>query len=161
MKKILVFSLAYYPSHVSGAESAIKDITDRIDPRDIEFHLVTLLFDNSIPREELIGNVHVHRVGFGGAYLSKMFFIQLAAFKARALDRKLHFDAIWAMMTYMLFPTVFAKWLGVRVQHILSLQDGDPYDKVFGRWFILPFVSILDYGFRTATIIQAISSFLG
>ena len=161
MKKILVFSLAYYPSHVSGAESAIKDITDRIDPRDIEFHLVTLLFDNSIPREELIGNVHVHRVGFGGAYLSKMFFIPLAAFKARALDRKLHFDAIWAMMTYMLFPTVFAKWLGVRVPHILSLQDGDPYDKVFGRWFILPFVSILDYGFRTATIIQAISSFLG
>src|SRR3989338_3835975 len=135
MKKILIFSLAYYPSFVSGAESAIKDITERISPLDIEFHMITLLFDKAAPREEQIGHVRVHRVGFGGAYLSKMFFIPLAAFKARSLHQKLRFDALWAMMTYMLFPTVLAKWLGVRAPHILSLQDGDPYEKVFKRWF--------------------------
>ena len=39
-KRILIFSLAYYPSHVSGAETAIKDTTDRISSDDIEFHLV-------------------------------------------------------------------------------------------------------------------------
>jgi glycosyltransferase involved in cell wall biosynthesis len=160
MKKILIFSLAYYPSNVSGAETAIKDITDRIEPSDIEFHLVTLLFDKSAPREELIGHTHVHRVGFGGAYLSKVLFVPLAALKARSLDAKLRFDALWVMMTYMLFPAMLAKMLGVRAPHILSLQDGDPYEKVFDRWFIRPVAWILDYGFRTAAIVQVISSYL-
>lgn len=159
-KKVLIFSLAYYPSHVSGAESAIKDTTERIAPSDIEFHMITLFFDSSAPREEQIGNVRVHRVGFGGAYLSKILYIPLAAFKARALHKKLQFNAIWTMMTYMLFPTMLAKGLGVSVPHILSLQDGDPYEKVFNRWFVRPFTWVLDRGFQTATVIQAISSYL-
>lgn len=160
MKRILIFSLTYYPSFVSGAESSIKDITERIDPTEIEFHMITLLFERNAPREELIGHVHVHRVGFGGAYLSKILFIPLAAWKARALDQKLHFNAIWVMMTYMLFPTMIAKYIGVRVPHILSLQDGDPYEKVFERWFIRPFIPIIDHGFKTAAIVQVISSYL-
>lgn len=160
MKKILIFSLAYYPNFVSGAEAAIKEITDRIDPNDIEFHMVTLLFDRSAPREELIGRVRVHRIGFGGKYLSKIFFIPLAALKARALDKKFHFDALWAMMTYMTFPVVLSRFFGVRVPHIITLQDGDPYEKVFERWFVRLFAPILDYGFRTASVIQTISVFL-
>ena len=158
MKKILVFSLAYYPSHVSGAEVAIKEITDRIS--DIEFHLITHLFEPKALRYEKIGNVHVYRVGFGGAYLSKVLYVPLAALKGRVLHGTLHFDGMWAMLTYMLFPLVGAKVLGVRVPYILTLQDGDPYEKVFERWFIWPFTPILDYGFRNATIIQAISKYL-
>ena len=160
MKKILIFSLAYYPSFVSGAEAAIKEITDRIVPTDIEFHLITLLFDRTAPREERIGNVYVHRVGFGGAYLSKILFVPLAAWKTRTLDKEHHFSALWAMMTYMLLPVVFTRVLGVHTPHILTLQDGDPYEKVFERWFIRPFASVLDYGFHTASMIQAISVFL-
>ncbi|HVW82854.1 MAG TPA: glycosyltransferase family 4 protein [Candidatus Paceibacterota bacterium] len=161
MKRVLIFSLAYYPSFVSGAEAAIKEITDRIDPADIEFHLITLLFDPKAPREERIGNVHVHRVGLGSAYLSKILFIPLAALKARSLDCALHFDAVWSMMTYMLFPAVFARAVGVKAPRILTLQDGDPYEKVFERAFIRPFAWILDYGFRTTAIVQVISSYLG
>ncbi|HVW71645.1 MAG TPA: glycosyltransferase family 4 protein [Candidatus Paceibacterota bacterium] len=160
MKRVLIFSLAYYPSNVSGAEVAIKEITDRIAPSDIEFHLITLLFDKAAPREEMIGNVHVYRVGFGGAYLSKILYIPLAALKARALNKKLHFDALWSMMTYMLMPVMLAKWIGVRVPHVLTLQDGDPYEKVFERPFIKPFVWIIDSGFRTAAVVQAISKYL-
>lgn len=160
MKRILIFSLAYYPSHVSGAETAIKDTTDRIDPSDIEFHLITLLFDKNVAREELLGNVHVHRVGLGGAYVSKILFVPLAALKARTLHQAHHFDAIWTMMTYMLLPTMFAKWLGVHVPHALSLQDGDPYEKVFERWFIRPLTPILDAGFRSAGVVQALSGYL-
>ena len=160
MKRILIFSLAYYPSNVSGAETAIKDITDRIEPTDIEFDLITLLFDKTAPHEEKIGNVNVHRVGFGGVYISKILFIPLAALKAASLHSKRQFDALWAMMTYMLFPVVLAKMLGVRAPHILSLQDGDPYEKVFNRSFIRPLTPILDYGFRTAAIVQVISSYL-
>jgi glycosyltransferase involved in cell wall biosynthesis len=160
MKKILIFSLAYYPSFVSGAEAAIKEITDRIDPSDIEFHLITLLFDTNAPRQERIGNTWVHRVGFGGAYLSKILFIPLAALKARSLDRIHTFDAVWSMMTYMLLPAVFARFLGVNAPRILTLQDGDPYEKVFCRPFIRPIAPLLDYGFRTTRMVQAISSYL-
>jgi glycosyltransferase involved in cell wall biosynthesis len=160
MKKILIFSLAYYPSFVSGAEAAIREITERISPSDIEFHMVTLLFDTSAPREEHIGNIYVHRVGFGGAYLSKIFFVPMAGLKARILDRTHHFDALWAMMTYMLFSVVAARVCGMRAPHILTLQDGDPYEKVFERWFIRPITPLLDHGFRTASMVQAISVFL-
>ena len=160
-KRIAVFSLAYYPSFVSGAEAAIKEITNRIDREDIEFHIITLLFDTAAAKREEFDNVIIHRVGFGGAYLSKMLFVPLAALKARNLHKELQFSGMWAMMTYMLFPLTIARWLGVRVPYVFTLQDGDPYDKVFGRWFIKPVVPILDSGIKNAKVIQVISEYLG
>jgi len=160
-KRIAVFSLAYYPSFVSGAEAAIKEITNRIDSADIEFHIITLLFDTSAPRTEQFDNVIIHRVGFGGAYLSKVLFIPLAAWQARQLHKQVTLDGLWAMMTYMTMPLMIAKWLGVRVPHLLTLQDGDPYDKVFGRWFIRPLLPLIDGGIRNAAVIQVISEYLG
>src|SRR3989344_6357444 len=62
MKKILIFSLAYYPNAVGGAEVAIKEKTDRMP--DIEFHMITLRFDSTLPLVEKVGNVLVHRIGF-------------------------------------------------------------------------------------------------
>ncbi|HEY5383404.1 MAG TPA: glycosyltransferase family 4 protein [Candidatus Paceibacterota bacterium] len=159
MKKVLIFSIAYYPRHVSGAEAAVKEITERI--ADIEFHMVTLRFDPTDPAEEKIGTVLVHRVGSGSGYFSKIFFPVLAALKARTLNKKYRFDALWALMTYMLLPVVLAKMLGVRAPHVFTLQDGDPYGKVFGRVRIVPFVPLIDRGFRTASVIQVISSYLG
>lgn len=159
MKKILIFSLAYYPSFVSGAEAAVKEITDRTE--DIEFHLVTLLFDKKAPRTERIGNVLVHRIGFGGGRISKILFIPMAALAAARLHRTYHFDALWSVMTYMLFPVVLARAFGVRAPHILTLQDGDSYEKVFERVFIRPVAPLLDYGFRSAAIVQVISKHLG
>jgi len=159
-KKILIFSLAYSPRLVSGAEEAIIEITDRINPEEIEFHLITLLFDRHIPRKERIGNVTVYRVGFGGEYLSKILFVPLAALKARLLHSQLHIDGMWALMTYMTFPLVLAKWLGVRVPYTITFQDGDTYEKVFERWFIRPFVWIIDWGIRHAAVIHVISTYL-
>lgn len=161
MRRVLIYSLAYYPNFVSGAESAIKDITDRVDPSDIEFHLLTVHFDAKLPREERIGNVHVHRIGWGPGYVKKILFVPLAALSAKMLDLAIHFDAQWSMMTYMLFPVVLARALGMKAPHIVTLQDGDPYEKVFERWFIRPFAPILNYGFRTAAIVQVISAYLG
>lgn len=160
-KRILIFSLAYFPDNVSGAEGSLREIADRISEDDIEFHLITHKYAAHIPSVEKIGTVMVHRVGLGSAYLSKILFVPLAAVKARSLHKEYDFNGLWAMMTYMLFPTVLARLLGVRVPYVLTLQDGDPYEKVFERWFILPFVPILDYGFRHASIIQVISTYLG
>lgn len=61
MKRVLIFSLSYFPKHVGGAEVAVKEITDRIS--DIEFHVVTNRFDSTLAKEEKLGNVMVHRIG--------------------------------------------------------------------------------------------------
>lgn len=159
-KKILVFSIAYYPDAVGGAEVAIKEITDRISPDEVTFEMLTLLFDPQQPREEKIGNVLVHRIGVGSKYLSKILFIPLAALTAVRMHRTRPFDGLWAMMTYMLFPVVLARMIGLRTPYVLTLQDGDPYETVFERWFIRPVTPLLDYGLRHATVIQAISSYL-
>ncbi len=159
MNRVLIFSLSYYP-HVGGAEVAIKEITDRIAQEDIEFHMVTMRFDKSLQCEELIGNIHVHRVGFGNAYISKILFVLLAAFRVRTLNKKLHFNALWAMMTYMLMPITLSRLFGIRVPYILTLQDGDPFKHVFNRLRILPFRLLLTYGFKHAAAVQAISTFL-
>lgn len=158
MKKILIFSLAYFPTHVSGAETAIKDTADRIT--DIEFHLITQRYDRTQPKSEKLGNVMVHRVGFGSSYISKALFIPFATSKALSLHRKYSFDGLWAMMTYMLFPIVLLRMLGVRIPYVLSLQDGDTFERVFQRPHIRPVLPLLKYGFRKADIIQVISNYL-
>lgn len=156
MKRVLIFSLAYYP-RVGGAEVAIKEITDRI--KDLEFEMVTLRFGNE-SRQERVGNVLVHRVGWGGGYISKMLFIPAAMAEAYVLHRERNFDAAWAMMSYMVLPLVLLRMLGVRMPYVLNLQEGDPFRHMFSRLHILPFRFLLSYGFKQASIIQTLSTYL-
>ncbi len=156
MKRILIFSLAYLP-HVGGAEVALKEITDRIS--DIEFHILTLNF-GADAKEEKIGNVFVHRVGNSASYLSKILFVPRAVLLARSLYQTQHFDASWAMMSYMLFPIVLLRALGTHVPYLLTLQEGDPFEYTFNRWFILPFRPLLSIGFKNASAVQTISTYL-
>lgn len=156
MKRTLIFSLAYYP-HVGGAEIALKEITDRIS--DIEFHVLTLNFGGEAS-EEKIGNVRIHRIGNGDSYLSKILFVPRAALAARALHRLHHFDALWAMMSYMVLPIVLLRACGIRIPYLLTLQEGDSWTHMFSRWFILPFRPFLAAGFRNASAVQAISTYL-
>ena len=155
MKKVLIFSLAYYP-HVGGAEVAIKELTDRI--KDVEFHIVTLLFSRQDAWHERLGNIQIHRVGFGGAYVSKILFVPLAALAARTLHRREMFDAAWVMMSYMLLPLTLAR---LNVPYVLTLQEGDTYGHMFRRLRVLPFLPLLNAGFRHATVVQVISNYLG
>ncbi len=159
MKKILIFSLAYYP-HVGGAEVAIKEITDRGAPTDIEFHMLTMRFSQSDARDERVGNIQVHRVGCGSSYLAKILFIPRAAWAARRLHKVEHFDGAWAMMSYMTFPLTLLRICGVSLPYVLTLQEGDPFEHVFGRWYIKLFSPILRAGFRHASVVQTISTFL-
>lgn len=156
MKRVLIFSLAYVP-HIGGAEIALKEITDRIS--DIEFHILTLNFGGEV-EEEKIGNVFVHRIGNSASYLSKILFVPRATLAARARHHIHHFDAFWAMMSYMLFPIVLLRAFGIRVPYLLTLQEGDPWEHMFTRWFILPFRPLLSTGFKHASAVQAISTYL-
>ena len=106
-RRILIFSLDYLPGEIGGAEVAIKEITDRVSTEQYEFHLLTLHYDKAIKQSEQIGNVHVHRIGFGWEnptiaerkkfplHLNKHLFQFTAAYKAWRLHRRYQFDGIW------------------------------------------------------------------
>lgn len=173
MKRILIFSLSYYPEFVGGAEIALKEITDRISPNEISFTMITLRYSPSMLEEEKIGNVLVHRVGGGSRkitaaqsykisfYLHKIIFIILATRKALKLHKELPFNGLWAMMSYMVFPVVLMRFLGINIPYAITLQEGDTFERVFKRFQILPFMPMLKSGFRNADALQVISTFLG
>lgn len=156
-KKILIFSLFYYP-RIGGAEVAIKELTDRI--QDVEFHMITQRFDASLPEHEMVGHVHVHRVGNGASYFSKMLFVPRAALSGPSLHRTHTFNGMWAMMSYMTFPITLMRFLGTHIPYALTLQEGDPFEHVFKRWHIRVLRPLLAAGFRKATVVQVISNFL-
>jgi glycosyltransferase involved in cell wall biosynthesis len=156
-KRILIFSLAYHPV-VGGAEVAIKELTDRLV--DYEFDMVTLRFSSAHHESERIGNVNVYRLGNGGSYINKMFFIIRAAIKGLSLHRDRKYTAFWAMMTYMSFPISFMRLVGNKMPYVLTLQDGDPFEHVFDRWHMRILKPLLRYGFKHASVVQTISNFL-
>lgn len=154
-KKILIFSLAYYPKFVGGAEIAIKEITDRISPEEIEFDMVTLSMDSALPRFEKIGNVNIYRVGNKNKYT----YILLAFFKALTLHKKYKYNATWSMMaSYNSFAALFFKLIKPKVPFILTLQEGDPISHMKRR--ALPLYPLFKMIFTRADIIQTISQFL-
>lgn len=164
--------MGYYPKHIGGAEVAIKEITDRVSPEAYEFHLVCNRYDSTLPKEEQIGNVMVHRIGLTKKnpemadlrklplHLNKLIFQFLAYYKAKQLHKQYHFDGIWAMMAHSCgVPAGMFKKKFPDVQYVLTLQEGDPPEyiekkmRTFGKKF--------DAAFTTADTIQVISTFLG
>jgi len=166
-RKALIFSLAYYPHLVGGAEVAVKEITDRISPDEIEFDMVTLYAGES--RFERIGNVNVYRVGphirLRGttvpsiSYIIKFQYIALAFIKSLWLHRKRSYDFTWSVMaSFNAFSALFFKWVHPRVPFFLNLQEGDSIEhikKSLGIMYPL-YVKI----FKKVDYIQAISNFL-
>src|SRR5690348_16038462 len=144
-KRVLIFSLTYSP-FIGCAEVAVKEITERIEPSDISFDMVTLQADSNLPSVEKIANVTVYRVGPGKQnitlgelsrfpwYLIKVLYVPLAVLKAHTLARKNRYDAYWAVMTNMGFPIVLLKMLfGDTTPFILTLQDGDTKEHITSR----------------------------
>lgn len=171
MKRILIFSLDYLPGTISGAEAAIQEITDRIDPKEIEFHMVTLYYDSTVPRVGKIGNVLIHRVGLFGKpnasleerrkfplHYNKHFFQIAAGIKGYFLHRKYRYDAAWAMMAHGTGVPVSIFNLLTGVPYALTLQEGDPPEHI--ERIMKPVWPLFRRAFTHATIVQAISEFL-
>lgn len=170
MKRVLIFSLAYFPKHVGGAEVAIKEKTDRMP--DIEFHMVTLRYDSTLPKVERVGNVLVHRIGFAlpnpsmgdlkkfPLHLNKYWFQFAAAFKAFSLHRYYHYDGIWAMMAHSCgVPAALFKLVHPEVPYVLELQEGDPPEYI--ERLMRPLWPLFSRAFTSADAISVISTFLG
>ncbi|OGG63093.1 hypothetical protein A3C21_02790 [Candidatus Kaiserbacteria bacterium RIFCSPHIGHO2_02_FULL_59_21] len=180
MKRILIFSLAYVP-YAGGAELAIKEITDRLDPDEFAFDMITLRFDRKLPAVETIGNITVHRIGFAAedvkvsdralplsCRLAKFLFPFTSFFKALSLHRRTKYDLIWAMMANQAgFGALFfsaslkLRRTGKRVPYFLELQDGTPLARVRSRRPITTLLWPLYRAiYRKADVIKAISSFI-
>lgn len=172
MKKILIISLSYFPRFVGGAEVAIKEITDRIDPSKIEFHMVTLRYDSNLPKVSKEGNVLVHRIGFTRPNPSmadlkkfplnfnKFLFQFLAVYKALSLNHEHHFDGTWAMMAHSTgVPAGIFKTLKPNIKYLLTLQEGDPLEYI--KKTMRPVYPLFVRGFTKADMVQSISTFLG
>lgn len=157
MKRVLIFSLAYYP-HVGGAEVAVKEITDRISPAEFEFHMVTMRFSRTEPKVEKVGNVLVHRIGPGGR-LGKLLFQFTAYLKASALHRKYQYRGVWALMAHSSgVPAGLFKRKYKDVFYFLNLQEGDPLGHI--ERTMRPLWPLFVQGFRRANLVQPLSNFL-
>lgn len=170
-KRILIFSLNYYPRFIGGAEVAIKEITDRISREDIEFHMVTLRFDTTLPSVEQIGNVLVHRIGFATPHATiadlrrfplhlNKYWYQIAAYsEASRLHRRYHYDGIWAMMAHSCgIPAGLFSASYQEVRYLLTLQEGDPPEAI--ERMMRPVAPLFKQAFTRADALQAISTFL-
>ena len=112
-KRILIFALSYYPKPVGGAEVAIREITNRMDTDEFEFHLITNQFDSLVPKTEQVDNVLVHRIGLTKKnaqedemrsfplHFNKILY-QFTAYRyARNLHKKYNYTGIWALQHFL------------------------------------------------------------
>lgn len=170
LKKVLIFSLTYDP-WIGGAEVAVREITDRIPQDEIEFHMVTLRFDSTLPKVERVGNILVHRIGFTRTrptpedlkrfplHLSKLQYQFAAALRALQLNRKHHYNATWAIMAHGAgVPAAIFKMIHPRTPYLLTLQEGDPITHI--RRTMLPLYPLFVRAFKSADRLQAISNYL-
>jgi glycosyltransferase involved in cell wall biosynthesis len=157
-QRVLIFSLVYYPHYVGGAEIAVKEITDRISPEEVEFDMVTLNGGGELPVEK-IGNVTVYRIAHSLRYYNKILYPIRAYLRAVKLHRQNKYHTAWAIMANAGFAALFFKLHFTKVRFVLTLQEGDPFSKIKRR--IGPMYPLFKQVFRRADHITAISRYLG
>ncbi|OGL73256.1 hypothetical protein A3E39_01360 [Candidatus Uhrbacteria bacterium RIFCSPHIGHO2_12_FULL_60_25] len=156
----MIFSTVYFPL-VGGAEIAMREVTDRITDGStslttgVEFHMVCARLKPGLASTENIGNITVHRVGFGRTF-DKYLLPVLGTVKALTLGR---FDAAWALMaSYGGFAALTYTWVRPKTKLLLTLQEGDPLEHYAKRAGKLEFLH--KKVFQRADAVQAISRFL-
>ncbi len=162
MKKILIFSTAYFPL-VGGAEVAVNEITNRIN--NCHWDLITIRINNRLPRKERIGNVNVYRVGIGLSIFDKFLLPFFGFFKALNLNKKNNYDIAWSIMASQAsIGASFFKIFKPKIKLLLTLQEGDKEEHlkryVFGnnllyKIFIQPWHLLV---FKKADYATAISN---
>lgn len=153
---ILIFSTDDHLYPAGGAESAMGEITKRLP--DIQFDLVCARIRKTAKKYEEVGNVRIHRLGFGFAKLDGIILALFGHFKALQLYKKYKHDLIWSIMaSYGAFSAVRIK-KKYNIPFLLTLQEGDDIDEILHkvRFVRKQFNEI----FESADAIQPISHFL-
>lgn len=154
MKKIVIFSTAYFP-HVGGAEVAIKEISDRLAGA-FEFDLICARYNRNLPRVERIGAVTVYRVGPGVRLIDKLLVPWLGM--AFAISRS--YDLYWAMMVSYASGGAYLARAFTNTPILLTLQEGDPPEYLARKWFGLVALS-WRLALKRSAAVSVISSYLG
>lgn len=155
MKRILIFSTAYFP-FVGGAEIAIKEITHRI--KGFQFDLITSRFSKKVPEKEKIDNVNIYRVGKGTKF--DKYFLPISGFlKAKELLKENKYSLIWSISVAQAgLAALFLKIKNPKLPFLLTIQEGSSKKRLFWRrWIVWPLIKKI---FKKADYIQAISKFL-
>lgn len=139
---------------------ALKEVTDRIP--DFEFELICARIKKGLPDTEKIGNVTVHRVGFGSP-IDKYLLPILGPLKALRLDGvnvgSSHSRLIWSLMaSYGGFASLVYIWLRPKTKMLLTIQEGDPLEHYAKRAGMFGFLHRAI--FKRADAVQVISRFL-
>lgn len=153
-KRVLIFSTAYFPL-VGGAEVAMREITDRLP--NWQFDLICARIRPGLSDIEKIGQVTVHRVGFGHA-IDKYLLPLMGVWKAwRVIGKQ---DVIiWSLLaSYGGFAALVYTWFKPKAKMLLTLQEGDPLEHYAKRVGVLRFLHHKVFG--RADAVQAISRFL-
>jgi UDP-glucose 4-epimerase len=154
-KRILIFSTAYYPL-VGGAEVAIKEITDRLPGW--KFDLVTARIKPGLASTEQIGNITVHRTGFGKP-IDKYLLPIWGVIRALKVTNPNNTPIVWPMMaSFGGFTALIYTWIRPSTKMMLTLQEGDPPEYILKR--VGAFKPLFLGIFKRADAIQAISKFL-
>lgn len=168
MRRVLIFSLAYYPHLVGGAEVAIKEITDRLGS-DFEFDMVTLYAGKN--RFERIGNVNVYRVGpnvkiVGNtvpqiSYIMKCAYVASAFFKSLILYHTHHYEFTWSVIaSFNAYANLFFSWIHPKIPFLLTLQEGDTPEHIKKATTLPILYRLYKKIFKRASSIQTISNYL-
>ncbi len=154
-KRVIIFATTYYPL-VGGAEVALKEVSDRLPGW--QFDLVCAKIQHGLKNTEKIGNITVHRVGFGRPW-DKFLLPFLGPFVAlQATSFKLP-SATWSLMaSWGGFTALVYTWLRPGAKLLLTLQEGDPLEHYAKRAGKLEFLH--HKIFQRADAVQAISKFL-
>lgn len=154
--RILVFSTDDHLYPAGGAEQAFGNIAERLPH--IEFDLICAKLRKGVVGYERIGNVHIHRMGFGIPKIDGFIVALFGQFCAYKLMKKYSYDLIWSIMaSYGGFAAVRVK-RKTGLPFLLTLQEGDAFDYIYKkvRFVRKSFNEI----FKRADGLQAISHYL-
>lgn len=155
-KRVFIFSTAYFPL-VGGAEVAMRELTNRLPGWD--FQLICAAIKTGLPKTERIGNVTVHRCGFGHP-IDKYLLPVLGLFRVHRIAKEGRPDVIWSLMaSYGGFAALVCKWVYADAKMLLTLQEGDPLEHYDERAGLFSFFH--KKIFQRADAVQALSCFLG
>lgn len=154
MAKILIFSNAYYPT-INQASKAIKKITDALP--DNEYYLITNRTEITLAKEEKIGNINVHRIGYAKKKDKWLYPFRAIGYAVR-LHNHVKFDFAWCRPAfYSGFVALFFKYK-TKVPYLLTLEFAD-FDKDINNkvWYWSYFYKNI---FKSAKFTQSISRYL-
>lgn len=154
-KRALIFSTAYFPL-VGGAEVAMKEVTDRLP--DWQFDLFCAKIKQGLSPVERIGNITVHRCGFGHP-IDKYLLPITGVWRALRVGGFGYHGIVWSLMaSYGGFAALAYTWVKPSARMFLTLQEGDPLEHYAKRTGALTFLH--EQIFTRANAIQSISKFL-